>query len=84
MFIHFQTESMKKAMDKTFIVNAISPAQKKLIEAQPTTEPIYVDGAFMTWLRDKCLLYFVLHADTADVYEENDRLRKEEKEKQGQ
>lgn len=57
----FQTESVKDSIDKTWIVSAISPQQKKLLEEhQPRTKVVYVEGPFTNWVGDQAVDYFVL------------------------
>ena len=49
--------------DETFIASAQSPRQIKLIEGHPTKTPLFVEGGYNIWVREKCLTHFILRAD---------------------
>ncbi|XP_014673796.1 PREDICTED: evolutionarily conserved signaling intermediate in Toll pathway, mitochondrial-like isoform X2 [Priapulus caudatus] len=51
------------AVDRTFVVTAQAPEQMRLIARHPTDVPVFVEGAFKLWLRNKWVHYFVLKAD---------------------
>lgn len=74
---------LEKAIDHTFVASAISPAQLRLLEQQPPNKPIYVEGGFTSWLRDRCLYYFILRADTAELFHENELLRQKQEDEEG-
>ena len=48
------------AIDKTWIVSGISEEQKDMIKSLPKDKPLYVEGGFQVWLRDKQVTYFIL------------------------
>ncbi|KAL4240183.1 hypothetical protein ACF0H5_000977 [Mactra antiquata] len=49
---------------KFFIASAQSPMQCEMIKNHPVGAPMYVEGGFRVWLRDKCQTYFILRADS--------------------
>lgn len=57
------TSDIKDSLDKTWIVTGQSPDQRKLLEEHEPTQPVYIEGAFIIWLRGKRVNYFVLRAD---------------------
>lgn len=56
----YQTADIKDSIEDTWIVSAQSPKQKKLLEAHDKSQPIYVEGAFNVWIKNKAVSYFVL------------------------
>ncbi|XP_070581425.1 evolutionarily conserved signaling intermediate in Toll pathway, mitochondrial-like isoform X2 [Ptychodera flava] len=48
---------------ESFIAQVMSPEQKELLAEHPTHAPVYVEGGYNLWLRDKKVSYFVLRAD---------------------
>ena len=50
-------------MEDTFIASAMSPTQKSLLKQHPQKTPLFVEGGYNVWLRDKYMTYFVLRAD---------------------
>ncbi|KAK6169132.1 hypothetical protein SNE40_020242 [Patella caerulea] len=56
-------EAEEEPLEDTFIVSAMSPEQKELIEEHPETKPLIVEGGYKTWLRNISQIYFVLRAD---------------------
>ena len=62
----FQTETVEDSIDKTWIVSAMAPTQKKLLENQRSRKGsvLYVEGPFTTWVGDKAVDYFVLLSKT--------------------
>lgn len=59
----YDTKEVKEAIDSTWIVSGLSPEQTDLINEHPKDKPIYIEGPFMIWLRNKTLNYFTLRAD---------------------
>lgn len=77
----FQSCDVDNVLDDTFIASAQSVAQRNLIAGHPTGVPLYVEGGFNTWLRDKCLTYFVLKAEQSDKHKKyTEELNTESKE----
>lgn len=70
-------------MEDTFIVSAMSPTQIKLIEEMDLTKPVFVEGGFPIWLRDKWMTYFVLKAETTERYKQFQEVSKEKSEADG-
>lgn len=56
----YQTSDIPESLEDTWVVSAQSPKQKKLLEAHDENQPIYVEGAFKIWIRNKAVSYFVL------------------------
>lgn len=50
--------------NQIFIASAQSPLQRDMIRTYSEDVPLYVEGGFPVWLRDKCLTYFILRADS--------------------
>ncbi|KAK7022793.1 hypothetical protein SK128_004685 [Halocaridina rubra] len=59
-----ETEGVEDAIDDTWIVSGMSPVQEELIEQHPVEEPLKVEGPFRIFLRDKCVGYFILRAES--------------------
>ncbi|ELU08340.1 hypothetical protein CAPTEDRAFT_163254 [Capitella teleta] len=59
----FQTDDLESAADKTFIVSAQSQTQRDLITSLPKGQSVTVEGGFITYLRYKSFIYFVLKAE---------------------
>ncbi|XP_044760666.1 evolutionarily conserved signaling intermediate in Toll pathway, mitochondrial-like isoform X1 [Coccinella septempunctata] len=74
----YRTKDIEDSIDDTWIVNAQSPTQRSLLEKHDPKEPVYVEGAFRVWLRDKQVNYFILRANPRpppadiDSYDEDD------------
>lgn len=67
----FKTETIEDSIDKTWIVSAITPKQRQLLENHhPRTKAIYVEGPFPVYIRDKSVDYFVLltKIPKSDIY----------------
>ncbi|KAI1293535.1 Evolutionarily conserved signaling intermediate in Toll pathway, mitochondrial [Halotydeus destructor] len=60
------TGQISDSLDKTWIVSAQSVSQKELIEEMKPHQPLYVEGSYRVWLRDKSISYFVLRADNPE------------------
>ena len=59
----FQSIDLESAYDKTFIVSGQSPQQRELLSKHPIDTPLYVEGGFTVWGRQKSLVYFILKSD---------------------
>nr|CAD7612298.1 unnamed protein product [Timema genevievae] len=59
----FQTSAHADSLDDTWVVSAQSPLQRKLLDAHPRNVPVYVEGAFLVWLREAPVNYFILRAE---------------------
>lgn len=60
----YQTNDVEDAVDDTWIVSGMSRIQEQLVEEHPVDEPIKVEGPFRIFLRDKCVGYFILRAES--------------------
>ncbi|UYV64092.1 ECSIT [Cordylochernes scorpioides] len=58
-----KADSPTNARSNTWIVSGQSPEQQELLEQLPLDKPIYVEGPFLLWLRDKTMFYFMLRAE---------------------
>ena len=76
----YQTSELDSAIDNTYIAMAQSQEQRQLLADHPVDTPVFVEGGFITWLRYKLLIYFVLRADTTDEY--NKALERRQKTKE--
>lgn len=58
-------EDSKDAVDPTepHIVGIQSPDQQAALACHDPARPIFVEGPFSLWLRDKCVYYHILRAD---------------------
>ncbi|XP_033961944.1 evolutionarily conserved signaling intermediate in Toll pathway, mitochondrial [Pseudochaenichthys georgianus] len=45
------------------VVGIQSPSQMELLAQHNPSRPVFVEGPFPLWLRDKCVYYYVLRAD---------------------
>ena len=61
-------------------MSASSPAQSALIDALPVDKPVFVEGAFIEWLRDKPVTYFILKSDTTETYKQSLELEEKHQE----
>nr|CAD7456215.1 unnamed protein product [Timema tahoe] len=59
----YQTSAHADSLDDTWVVSAQSPLQRKLLDAHPRNVPVYVEGAFLVWLREASVSYFILRAE---------------------
>lgn len=59
----YHTSDISDIIEDTWIVSGQSPVQQNLLRIHKQDEPIYVDGPFRVWLRDKLVNYFVLRAN---------------------
>nr|CAD7266655.1 unnamed protein product [Timema shepardi] len=59
----YQTSAHADSLDDTWVVSAQSPLQRKLLDAHPHNVPVYVEGAFLVWLREAPVNYFILRAE---------------------
>nr|CAD7429439.1 unnamed protein product [Timema monikensis] len=59
----YQTSAHADSLDDTWVVSAQSPLQRKLLDAHPHNVPVYVEGAFLVWLREVPVNYFILRAE---------------------
>lgn len=60
----FDTNDVKDALDKTWIVSGMSPDQGLLLKDHPRNKALYIEGPFLIWLRNRSINYFTLRADT--------------------
>lgn len=66
----FQTNELENYADDTYIVSGQSPEQRVIIDTMlKRDEPVFVEGGFTTWLRQKSLTYFVLKGHCTDRYQ---------------
>jgi signaling intermediate in Toll pathway protein len=63
---YFQSDDLESAQDKTFIASAQSPMQKDLLAAMQREQAVTVEGAFITYLRYKSLVYFILKGEQTE------------------
>ncbi|XP_045214180.1 evolutionarily conserved signaling intermediate in Toll pathway, mitochondrial-like [Mercenaria mercenaria] len=47
-----------------FIASAQSPTQRDMIRKHSESVPLYVEGGYLVWLRDKWQTYFILRSDS--------------------
>lgn len=59
-----QTEEIEASLDKTWVVNSQSAAQKILLAEQPPSEPLVVRGPYTVYLKDQVVTYFLLLGKT--------------------
>ncbi|XP_077980304.1 evolutionarily conserved signaling intermediate in Toll pathway, mitochondrial-like [Glandiceps talaboti] len=68
--------------EENFIAQVQSPEQKELLADHPRYAPVYVEGTYNLWLRNKKMTYFVLRADhftlAPSEEEENEKDKKRE------
>ncbi|XP_074647411.1 evolutionarily conserved signaling intermediate in Toll pathway, mitochondrial-like [Tubulanus polymorphus] len=60
-------------VEDTFVVGAQAPEQMKLLEEHPLNQPVYVEGGYHVWIKEKMLTYFVLTSECdPSVFEKYD------------
>ncbi|GFT69529.1 evolutionarily conserved signaling intermediate in Toll pathway, mitochondrial [Nephila pilipes] len=59
----YNAEHLEDSIDKTWIMSAQSPDQRKLIEEHQEDKAIYVEGPSLVWLRKISITYYTLCAD---------------------
>lgn len=69
-FLFKQSGRLEDSLDQTWIVSAQAPAQKEIIADMAPLTPLYLEGSFRVWLKDKSISYFVLRADNPDQFKE--------------
>ncbi|KAL3274465.1 hypothetical protein HHI36_015851 [Cryptolaemus montrouzieri] len=72
----YQTKDIEESIDDTWIISAQSPTQEYLVKKHDPKEPLYVEGAFKVWIRDRQVNYFQLRANAKPLpqekYDEDD------------
>ncbi|XP_045476027.1 evolutionarily conserved signaling intermediate in Toll pathway, mitochondrial [Harmonia axyridis] len=74
----YHSKDIEESIDDTWIVSAQSPTQQSLLWRHNPKEPVYVEGAYKVWLREKQVNYFILRANATpppadiDSYDEDD------------
>lgn len=66
----YQTSDIPESIEDTWIVSAQSPKQKTLLEEHNKNEPIYVEGAFRVWIKEKAVNYFILRGNPKPLMEQ--------------
>uniref|UniRef100_A0A182J825 Evolutionarily conserved signaling intermediate in Toll pathway, mitochondrial n=1 Tax=Anopheles atroparvus TaxID=41427 RepID=A0A182J825_ANOAO len=56
----FDTQKVENALDHTWVVSGQSVEQMELLEAHEKQEPVYIEGPFVIWLRNRSINYYVL------------------------
>ncbi|XP_058119905.1 evolutionarily conserved signaling intermediate in Toll pathway, mitochondrial [Anopheles ziemanni] len=56
----FDTKTVENALDHTWVVSGQSLEQSELLEAHDKQEPVYIEGPFVIWLRNRSINYYVL------------------------
>ena len=67
----YNTSDVENSQESTWIVSAQSPTQRRLITEHDPREPIYIEGPFKVWLRNKCVDYFTLKSNPNLQIEDN-------------
>jgi signaling intermediate in Toll pathway protein len=58
-----ELESKDEKEEKTWIITAQSMKQKQLLDAHKKEVPIFVEGPYFCWIRDKKVEYFLMKSD---------------------
>ncbi|XP_035790516.1 evolutionarily conserved signaling intermediate in Toll pathway, mitochondrial-like [Anopheles albimanus] len=56
----FDTKTVKDAIDHTWVVSGQSGEQSELLAAHDKQDPLYIEGPFVIWLRNRSINYFIL------------------------
>ncbi|XP_052861177.1 evolutionarily conserved signaling intermediate in Toll pathway, mitochondrial [Anopheles cruzii] len=56
----FETKVVENALDHTWVISGQSAEQSELLEGHDKQEPLYIEGPFVIWMRNKPINYFVL------------------------
>ncbi|XP_018334882.1 evolutionarily conserved signaling intermediate in Toll pathway, mitochondrial isoform X2 [Agrilus planipennis] len=70
----FKTSDIPDSVEDTWIVSAQSITQKKLLSEHNKENPVYVEGTFKVWIKNKCVNYFILRGDPKPVNTEVENL----------
>lgn len=68
----YQSSDLEDSIDDTWIISAQSPMQKKLLKEINEKDPIYIEGYYKIWLRNKSVNYFVLRAAPKPILDDTD------------
>lgn len=68
----YNSKEVTDSIDDTWIVSAQSPKQKELLAEQDVKQPVYVEGSFRVWLRDRAVDYFVLRTAAKPIPEDEE------------
>ena len=77
-----QTSEIANSVDDTFVASAQSPQQRELLGDHQADRPLYVEGGYRTWLRECCLLYFVLRSEETARSEQYRATKEREREEE--
>lgn len=83
MSFYIQSIEYDTAVDRTFIASAQSPGQQTLVADHPAESPVYVEGGFKVWLREKCLTFFVLRSEVTQTFTTFQQKQEQEEEESG-
>uniref|UniRef100_A0A182NA29 Evolutionarily conserved signaling intermediate in Toll pathway, mitochondrial n=1 Tax=Anopheles dirus TaxID=7168 RepID=A0A182NA29_9DIPT len=56
----FDTAAVESAIDHTWVVSGQSVEQSELLEVHEKHDPVYIEGPFVIWLRNRSINYYVL------------------------
>ncbi|EFN84103.1 evolutionarily conserved signaling intermediate in Toll pathway, mitochondrial [Harpegnathos saltator] len=70
----YRTKDVEDSTEDTWILSSMSNIQRELLQKQPISNPIYVEGPYSVWVADQCIDYFVLRGESRvkDVYRDLD------------
>ncbi|KAF2884404.1 hypothetical protein ILUMI_21783 [Ignelater luminosus] len=67
----YQTADIQDAVEDTWIVSGQSITQQKLLSEHNVKQPVYVEGSFQIWIKNKLVNYFILRADPKPIPKED-------------
>ncbi|XP_053698085.1 evolutionarily conserved signaling intermediate in Toll pathway, mitochondrial [Sabethes cyaneus] len=67
----FDTVEVSDALDQTWIVSGQSSEQSELL-ARHSQKPVFIEGPFLIWLRNRSINYFLLKSESNAPPPEND------------
>lgn len=59
----YETKEIESAIDDTWIVSGQSSEQIELLKNNPRNLPIYIEGPFNIWIRNKSVSYFIMRGE---------------------
>ncbi|XP_055379107.1 evolutionarily conserved signaling intermediate in Toll pathway, mitochondrial [Condylostylus longicornis] len=64
----YNSGDIPEAVDDTWIVSGISKDQSELLKSHDKQKPLYIEGPFLIWLRNKRVNYFTLRGDPDEEF----------------
>ncbi|KAL1130736.1 hypothetical protein AAG570_011977 [Ranatra chinensis] len=66
-----KTSEVEDFVDDTWIISAQSFIQRDILASLPDSTPVYIEGGFRIWLKNKAVTYFILRINAPENYDIN-------------